>query len=486
MENIIYISPAACAVVAFIAVTWAYFKILRIAVEKQLVDNPDARKLQNRPVPVVGGLAVFFGILSGVLLGASIHAIVGDESSTRLLPIMCMLSVMLYIGAMDDVLGLSPKARLIIEILSMVALVFSSGICIDSLHGTWGVYDFSWWIGVPLTVVTGVGIINAVNMIDGVNGLSSGLCITCCLFFGIYFILTGDTPNAVLAFTTIGALAPFYLHNVFGLKSRMFIGDAGTMVMGALLTWFTICLLNAEHAMVFRSFGLQINPIALVLSILSLPVFDTLRVMGMRIAHHKSPFHPDKTHLHHIFVNVGISHFITSVSEILIDAVVVVILILSAFLGAGFEVQLYVVIAAAMLFVWGTYAVLQYNARNHTAFLHRITNFSIKTHLGRKHWWKKITNYLDRPCVSFVDNELMEGEEGVEVDKMNLKEQDRFKIIRFIKGRAEVLVSDILENSGADSMRVYPILVEEIQKGRITVIKESWLGSPEIVSLNND
>lgn len=139
-----------------------------------------------------------------------------------------------------------------------------------------------------------------------------------------------------------------------------------------------------------------------------------------------------------------------------------------------------------MIFVWGTYAILQYNARNHTPFLHWITNFSVKTHLGRRHWWKKITNYLDKPCTSFVDNELMEGEDECELYKKNLKEQDRFRIIRYIRGRAEVLVSDILENSGADSMRVYPILVEEIQKGRITVIKESWLGSPEIISYNND
>ena len=477
------ISICASFLAAFAAVSWIYFKILRVAVEKGLVDNPDARKLQKRPIPVVGGLAVFFGVLSGVLVGASIHFVAGVPPSTRLLPIVCAMSVMLYVGAMDDVLGLTPKTRFILEILTMLALIFARGICIDSLHGLWGVEDFSWWIGVPLTVVAGVGIINAVNMIDGVNGLSSGLCMTCCLFFGVVFLMLGDLPNSVLAFVTVGALLPFFIHNVFGLKSRMFIGDAGTMVMGVLMTWFVISLLNADNGGVMLIAGNQVNPVAMVVAILSLPIADTIRVMSMRIAHHKSPFHPDKTHLHHIFVNVGISHFITSMSEILIDAVVVASLLVSVALGAGADAQLYVVIVAGVVFVWGTYAVLQYNAKKHTAFLHWLTSFSIRTHLGRTAWWKSITNWLDRPCESFVPDVLLDGLEESEAKKSDFKEQDRVKVLLFMKGRAEVYVSDIIEHSGAEALRVYPIILEELQKGRVKVIKEDSLGAPVIVTM---
>ena len=143
--------------------------------------------------------------------------------------------VMLYTGALDDIIGLAPKTRFIIEILVILGMILSTGICIDSLHGLWGVDDFSWWIGVPLTVVAGVGIINAINMVDGVNGLSSGLCITYCVLFGTLFVVIGDIPNAVLAFVMGGALVPFFIHNVFGDRSRMFIGDAGTMVMGIMM-----------------------------------------------------------------------------------------------------------------------------------------------------------------------------------------------------------------------------------------------------------
>ena len=477
------ISICASFLAAFTAASWIYFKVLRIAVEKSLVDNPDARKLQKRPIPVVGGLAVFFGVLAGVLVGAAIHYIADAPASTRLLPIICAMSVMLYVGAMDDVLGLTPKTRFAIEILTMLMLVFARGMCIDSLHGLWGVESFSWWIGVSLTVVAGVGIINAINMIDGVNGLSSGLCMTCCLFFGVVFIFLNDLPNAVLAFVTVGALLPFFIHNVFGLKSRMFIGDAGTMVMGVLMIWFVISLLNVDNDRVMTVAGNPINPVALVVAILSLPIADTIRVMSMRIAHHKSPFHPDKTHLHHIFVNVGISHFITSMSEILIDAFVVVSLIVSVGLGARADVQLYVVIAAGVFFVWGTYMVLQYNAKNHTAFLHRLTSFSIRTHLGRTSWWKSITSWLDGPCESFVPDSLLGGLDEKNAEKYDFKEQDRVKVLSFMKGRAEVYVSDIMQNSGAEGLRVYPILLEEIQKGAVKVIQEDSLGAPIIVTI---
>lgn len=489
MNSYIYIPIILSTVAAFIAVNWVYFKILKIAFDKNLVDNPDARKLQKNPVPVMGGMAVFFGVLVGVLSGAVLHAIVKDASSTMLLPVICAMSIMLYVGAMDDILGLTPLSRLVIEMLTMLGLVYASGMCLDTFRGMWGVYEFSWWLAVPLTIFAGVGIINAVNMIDGVNGLSSGLCMTCCLFFGLAFIKVGDTPNAVLAFTTIGALAPFFIHNVFGLRSRMFIGDAGTMVMGILLTWFTVNLISCESADIYFYRANNVNAIALSVAILSVPIFDTLRVMGMRIANKKSPFHPDKTHLHHVFVNIGVSHFITAMSEILIGIVIVGIWIVCVLTGVGIDWQLYIVVIASILLVWGTYVILRYHSNKHTEFLHWLTAFSVKTHLGRKEWWKNISAWLDEPGDYVEDeNDLSVGKsvtsEGfADIDMDNLKEVDRKRIIDYMKGRAEVMVQDIIDNSGADKLRVYPLLFEEAQNGHVKVVKEGYWGNPEIVSL---
>ena len=491
LVNIVTVLVAAA--VAIVAVRWAYFKILRIAKDKGLVDNPDARKLQKEPVPVMGGIAVFFGIAFGLLAGYTVGGIVGAEFSTLMMPVLGAMVVMLYIGAMDDIMGLTPRSRFVIEIVTILGLIFASGGCIDTFHGLWGIETFSWWLAVPLTVFAGVGIINAVNMIDGVNGLSSSLCMLCSVLYGIVFMRAGDVSNAVLAFSAAAALLPFMIHNVFGLRSRMFIGDAGTMVMGLLMTWFTMSMLRSDSPITYYNVAQNVNLIAFALAVLCVPVFDTVRVMSMRIAHKKSPFHPDKTHLHHVFVNVGVSHFFTTVTEVLIMLLVMVAWTVSVALDASSEWQLYIVIVASMLFVWGTYALLRYHADHHTEFLHRVVGFSIRTHWGRTIWWKKFTAWLDAPedrlaarMEKTAEKSAMPENFGVQdIDPDNLKEQDRKKILDFMKGRAEVMVYDILKHSGANKLRVYSILFEEEMKGHIRVIKTHGLGAPEIVTLIN-
>lgn len=479
-------------VTAYVAVRWIYFKILKVAFEKRLVDNPEARKLQKRPVPVVGGLAVFFGLLAGLLAAEAYHVSLGPAHDTaRLLPVLAALSVMLYTGALDDIMGLSPRSRFVIEIASVLGLIYGTGMCIDTFRGLWGVGELSGWVAVPLTVFAGVGIVNAINMIDGVNGLSSGLCMTCCGLFGLAFVRAGDVANAVLAFSMASALVPFYVHNVFGSKSRMFIGDAGTMVMGLLMAWFVMCLLSKNSPVAYYGAARGVNLIAMSLAILSVPVFDTLRVMSMRVLKGRSPFQPDKTHLHHVFVNVGVSHFITAMSELLMGIVITCLWVLSVLLRASIDMQLYVVIAASVLLVWGTYGLLRYNAERHTEFLHWLTHFSMKTHWGRTSWWQWLSQWLDAPGDYTALAELGVTPEGYEshlnsIDVSNYYERDRKLILEFLKGKAEVHVSDLIAYSGAEKLRVYPILFEEEQAGYVKVLRRSGLGSPEIIALSDN
>ena len=374
------------ALVALVTVRWFYFKILRIAKEKNLVDNPDARKLQKEPVPVMGGIAVFFGVVCAILVGGVLIDV------TRLLPAILGMVVLLYFGALDDVMGLSQITRLVAESLVVLGMIFGSGMCADSLYGMWGIGTFSWWIGVPLTVFACVGIINAINMVDGVNGLSSGLCLTCAGLFGVVFIKRADIANAMMAFAMMASLIPFLLHNVFGKSSRMFIGDAGTMIMGALMSWFMICLLSSDNIRLDSHF----NPIALALAVLSVPVFDTLRVMTQRILHGISPFRADKTHLHHAFIEVGMSHSITALSEILIDCMIVLIWYASYRMGASLETQFYVVLAAAIIFVWGTYLLLWYGSKDNR-WGRTLQHVMPRTHLGHTAWWLRMQEMMDAP-----------------------------------------------------------------------------------------
>lgn len=403
MNTYLILTLGCSALSALLAVRWVYFKILKLAKEKGLVDNPDARKLQKFPVPVVGGLAVFFGLLFGLLFGSVVYYvfnldITGDSpvlATTRMTPVVLAMSIMLYVGCLDDIVGLTPRTRFIIEILVILGMVFSSDACIDSLHGLWGVDTFSWWVAVPLTVFAGVGVVNAVNMVDGVNGLSSGLCITCSALFGVIFLHIDDEMNAILAFTMTASLLPFFVHNVFGDKSRMFIGDAGTMVMGILMTWFVICITHDEGYV--YAVNEDVGIIAMVLSFLSVPVADTLRVMIMRMVHGKSPFSPDKTHLHHAFVALGISHSITALSIVVINLAVVATWYVCLKCGAPVECQLYAVILAAAVLVWGTYIFLEHESKSSSQKAQWLRGFSVKTHLGRKEWWQRLTYYLDAP-----------------------------------------------------------------------------------------
>ncbi|MDD6184480.1 MAG: MraY family glycosyltransferase [Bacteroidales bacterium] len=481
---------------AFVAVNWSYFKILRIAKLKKIVDAPDTRKLQRAPVPILGGIAVFFGLVAAVLAGFAVQPWLQTPPLSGCAPVIFAAMLVLYVGAMDDMIGLSALTRFVIEAVTIIGLIFSTGLCGDSFNGLWGIYEVSWWLAVPVTVIGGVGIINAINMIDGVNGLSSGLCITCSILFGLSFILLGDSTNTMLAFVIVAALVPFFFHNVFGNSSRMFIGDAGTMMMGVILTWFSLVLINSDASLWERTIGHKVDLIALAVAILSVPVFDTLRVMFMRVCRGGSPFKPDKTHLHHVFVRIGFSHLVTTSVEILLDLLVVGIWVLSVYLEVSVEGQLYLVTLASLLLVCGTYFWLYWQEEHHTERMHRMARWGARTNITETRWWRWLEHYLDRSEIrKEVDNDVMPKlvRRGVDAfyhfDTMehdNHKERDRKKVYDYMRGKSEVYVDDIKKRSGANTLRVDAIITEGIMDGFIVIVKEGVWGAPVIVSLKED
>lgn len=388
MNNVILICLS-CIIAVFV-VCWGHSILLKIAKEKNIVDNPDARKLQKRPVPVMGGIAVFLGVVVGLIFG-----ICFISGMNVLFPVLLAMIIMFYMGFMDDTVGLTPIVRFIAEILTIICLIVASGMSVNDFHGIWNIDIIPDWIAIPLTVFAGVGIINAVNMIDGVNGLSSGLCIVYSVLFGVIFIKSGDIPNAMLAFTMAASLFPFLIHNIFGNTSKMYIGDTGTMLMGIVLCWFIIVSLHSDSMLVKCGLNSNFSPVAFCLAVLSVPVFDTLRVMTLRIVKGNSPFKPDRTHLHHILIDLGISPSITSLSEILLDIFVVLVWLIAYIANASVTVQLYVVVIAAFLSVVGLYFFLNNQMKHDTVLLHKIQKFSIRTHLGHTQWWLRFQQYLD-------------------------------------------------------------------------------------------
>ena len=378
-------------VVSLCATWWIFKKVLKIAKLKNIVDNPDARKLQRVPVPVLGGVAVFFGMVTAFATAGLLL----DISS--MFAMLCVMTIMLYVGTMDDILGLSPKVRFLAEIFVILLLMYCNKYSINNFHGLWGIYEISEWIAVPLTVFACVGIINAINMIDGVNGLSSGYCIVTSIIFGSAFIFAGDFNRASLAILSVGALLPFFFHNVFGKKSKMFIGDGGTMLMGSIMSVFVINALKTDSALATATpdnFGL----IPFTLAVLVIPVFDTLRVMTARIIRGKSPFNPDKTHLHHLLIDLHYSHIGTTMVEIFASLFAVGCWYLSYRLGASIDIQLYVVIFIGILVTFVFYKFARVQERKQSKIYQILTKIGDKTHVGHTRWFEGFSHILDRNC----------------------------------------------------------------------------------------
>ena len=361
---------------ALLLVGWRHPRLVKIALLKNTVDNPDARKLQRTPVPVLGGVAVFFGVVIAIGCMSSVVDCSG-------LPVVIMaMMAMLYTGTMDDILSLSPGLRFVIEIVVVLLLIFVGGYCIDDFHGLWNIGRFSYWCAVPLTVVAAVGIINAINLVDGVNGLSSGYCIMACLIFGTLFFLAGEAPMTILAAVLVGALIPFFLHNVFGKTSKMFIGDGGTLVMGVVMSVFVIAILqNGSRVAAYVNPNVGLVPFTL--AVLSVPVFDTLRVMSTRILKGTSPFRPDKTHLHHMFIDLGCSHVATTLAILGVNMFVVLCWWALEASGFSIAVQLYAVIAVSLLVTSGLYHFMQWHICRDTRFMRAMRRLGYKTHISR-------------------------------------------------------------------------------------------------------
>lgn len=374
--------------VAVISTSWIHPKILKIAIEKNLVDNPDARKLQRRPTPVMGGVAVFFGLILGLCTSQII-------STSYLFTYIAAMIVLLYIGTMDDILNLSPKLRFSFEIAVIAIVILITDNSINNFYGLWNIYVIPIWLAIPFTIFSTVGIINSINLIDGVNGLSTGFCIMASVLFGVFFYTTHNIAMLVIAVSAAGALIPFFLHNVFGSETKMFIGDGGALVMGVIMSIFIMNILST-HYVYNETLNSDIGIIPFCLSVLSIPVFDCVRVMSQRILRGVSPFNADKTHLHHMFISLGFSHIGTTMSILSLNMLIVISWYISYRLGASINVQLYLVLCMSILFTFVLYSIVEYKKEKESRTIRLMNKIGDITHFERKGIWKFTEKIIDK------------------------------------------------------------------------------------------
>ena len=289
-------------------------RILVISLRKRLFDIPDFRKIHQHPISRLGGLT-FFPVIMLVmctitLVGMHVNGFTEHFFSSHIVNEMLCLTaglVLLYIiGVCDDLIGVRYGRKLLVQVLASAFLPFA-GLYVVDFYGLFGVDMVSPFIGIPFTMLLTVFVTNAINLIDGIDGLASSLCMIALFVFGTAFALNGVWMYSLLAFVCLGVLVPFFLYNVFGNAehgSKIFMGDTGSLTLG-----FILSLLSVKYILLLSTDSSAVSgtPIVWVFSLLLVPCLDVCRVVLNRIQRKANPFKPDKTHIHHKFLMMGFS-----------------------------------------------------------------------------------------------------------------------------------------------------------------------------------
>ena len=287
-------------ITAFTLTYLAIPSIIGVAKVKKLYDSPNARSAHDEPTPSLGGIAIFAGAICGIILWAPV------QTFGMLQYVLAALVIIFLIGVKDDLIPLSPTKKLFGQILAALILVYKSHVKITSFYGVLGVYDLPELLSFVLSVLVIVGIINAFNLIDGINGLAGSIGLLACVTLGAWFFITGFMEFAVLAFSLTGALTAFLKYNFT--PARIFMGDTGAMLIGTVCAVLAIKFVEMNAAIPPGALLKFNSAPAIAIAVLILPIFDTLRVFTHRLRRGQSPFHPDRSHIHHQLLDAGLTH----------------------------------------------------------------------------------------------------------------------------------------------------------------------------------
>ena len=286
------------ASVAFIITFLAIPVILQVAEQKKLYDVPDERKVHTRLVASLGGVGIFAGFLLASLL--SIQGNFNPEFQY----FFAAALVIFFLGLKDDIMILSATKKFIGQIIAASILIHLGGIRLDSMHGLLGFNELPEAFGLAVSYLTIIVVINSFNLIDGVDGLAASLGILTMSIFGIYFFAVDYQAYALLAFSMAASLAAFMIFNHH--PAKIFMGDSGSLMIGLINAILVIKFINVANEP-FVTVAVP-SAVAVGFAILIVPLLDTLRVFSIRIINGRSPFTPDRNHVHHLLLDRGLSH----------------------------------------------------------------------------------------------------------------------------------------------------------------------------------
>ncbi|WP_411893505.1 MraY family glycosyltransferase [Winogradskyella sp. A2] len=304
-------------VLAFYIAYQSFPTILYVAKQRHLMDEPDGRSVHASKTPTLGGIGIFLSLIV-------VMTLVGAFLNTKvLLLVMGGLTILFFLGLKDDLTVLSATKKFAGQILASGLLIIFTDTRIIGFSTILDIDVLPYWISIGFTLFVYVLIINAYNLIDGVDGLAGTFALVVSGIFVYFFVNASDLSLATIAIALCGALIAFLRLN-FSNTNKIFMGDTGSLIVGFLLAFFTISFINMaqsdEQSIYYR------DAPALAFALLFYPLADTLRIFFIRIFVHKSsPFKADQNHLHHRFIGIGFSHIKTTLTIVTINLIIILI-----------------------------------------------------------------------------------------------------------------------------------------------------------------
>lgn len=313
--------------------------IIRVADQKKLFDLPDARKLHTKPIASLGGVGIFGGFFIASLLTIS------TAQNPDFQYFFAAATVIFFLGLKDDIMILSPLKKFLGQVIAAAILIHLAHIRIDSMHGFFGIYELPKAFSLVLSYSTIIVIINAFNLIDGVDGLASTLGLLTTAIFGSYFYMAGMPGFALLSFALTGCLAAFLIFNFN--PAKIFMGDSGSLLLGLINAILVIKFIQTADSPV-SPFPIE-SAVAVGFAILMVPLADTLRVFSMRIMKGRSPFSPDRTHIHHLLLDRGLNHREVTLCCLLLNIFFITLAYFSRLLGPTYLLLSMVAVSVTLL-----------------------------------------------------------------------------------------------------------------------------------------
>ncbi|KAA3645946.1 MAG: undecaprenyl/decaprenyl-phosphate alpha-N-acetylglucosaminyl 1-phosphate transferase [Bacteroidetes bacterium] len=291
---------AAAIMISFFIVLFATPSFIKVAELKNLFDEPgDQRKLHKTRIPSMGGIMIFAGTLF------SFFICFPSEDIGYIKFLVPSILVLFFIGIKDDIIGTAPVKKLLGHLLVAFIMVLMAEVKITSLYGIFEVRELPDWASISLSIFTYVVIINAFNLIDGVDGLAAGVGCIAATSFGIWFLLLGSMVDAIIAFSLAGSLLGFLRFNFH--PANIFMGDSGSLTVGLIICVLAIRVIEFRPDVMPVEMKFISKPI-FAMAVLSYPLLDTLRIFVYRMLKGTSPFTADKNHIHHRLIFLGLSH----------------------------------------------------------------------------------------------------------------------------------------------------------------------------------